>query len=171
MLMLALNKTIDQLVMANSVHWYAHMLKRGDGRVLRRAIDFEVGQRRNGRPKMMWKKQVEEESAKVGLRRKDAPCRSKWSVGVIQIAAGLRQIGHPHLLRTLPHIKHWCLSSITTFLNMTKFIGSLNKSLYCRTHHCINKPMICYNRHSHIINQYCSQHATSDCENTAIITQ
>ena len=34
------------------------------------------------------KKQVEEESVKVGIRREDALCRSKWSVGVNQIAAG-----------------------------------------------------------------------------------
>ena len=38
----------------------------------------------------MWKKQVEEESMKVGLRRKDALFRSRWSVGVNKIAAGLR---------------------------------------------------------------------------------
>ena len=35
-------------------------------------------------------KQVEEESVNVGLRREDELCRSKWSVGVNQIAAGLR---------------------------------------------------------------------------------
>ena len=34
-------------------------------------------------------KQVEEESVKVGLRREDALCRSKWSVGVIQIVIWL----------------------------------------------------------------------------------
>ena len=34
--------------------------------------------------------QVEEESMKVGLRRKGALCRSKWSVGVDMIAVGLR---------------------------------------------------------------------------------
>ena len=31
---------------------------------------------------LVWKRQVEEESVKVGLRREDALCRSKWSVGV-----------------------------------------------------------------------------------------
>ena len=36
------------------------------------------------------KKQVEEESVKIGLRREDAHYRSKWSVGVYQISAGLR---------------------------------------------------------------------------------
>ena len=32
----------------------------------------------------------EEESVKVGLRREDAMCRSKWSAGINQIAGGLR---------------------------------------------------------------------------------
>ena len=77
--------------MTNSVRWYNHVLRREHGHVLRRALDFEVeGQRMKGRLKMTRKKQVEEEHVKVGLRREDALCRSKWSVGVNQIAAGLR---------------------------------------------------------------------------------
>ena len=91
MLMFGLNETIDHLAMANSVHWDGHVLRREDGHVIRRALDFEVeGQRKKGRPNRTWKKQVEEESVKVGLRKEDALCRSKWSVGVNQIAAGLR---------------------------------------------------------------------------------
>ena len=43
-----------------------------------------------GRLKMTWKKQVKEESVKVSLRRKNALCQSKWSVGINQIAAVLR---------------------------------------------------------------------------------
>ena len=39
---------------------------------------------------MTWKKQVEEESVKIGLRREDALCQSNWSVGINEIAAGLR---------------------------------------------------------------------------------
>ena len=36
------------------------------------ALGFEVeGQRKNGRPKRMWKKQIEEEGVKVGLGMKD----------------------------------------------------------------------------------------------------
>ena len=63
------------------------MLRRGDGHVNRRALDFKVeGQRKKGRPKRTWKKQVEEES----LQREDAFFRSQRSVGVNQIAAGLR---------------------------------------------------------------------------------
>ena len=51
--------------MANSVRWYGH--------VLRKALDFEVGgQRKKGRLKRTWKKQVEEESANIGLRSEDA---------------------------------------------------------------------------------------------------
>ena len=40
--MLGLKESIDQLAMANSVHLYAHVLRREDGHVLRRALDFEV---------------------------------------------------------------------------------------------------------------------------------
>ena len=70
-------ETIDQLAMAHSVHWYGHMLRREDGHVLRRALDFEVeGQNKKGRLKRMGKKQVEEESINVSLRREDALCRS-----------------------------------------------------------------------------------------------
>ena len=43
----------------------------------------------------MWKKQVEEESVKVGLRREDALCRLKWSVVVNQISSGLRRMWPP----------------------------------------------------------------------------
>ena len=57
MLMLGLNETIDQLAMVNSVRWYGHVLRREDGHVLRRALQFEVeGQRKNGRPKRTWEK-------------------------------------------------------------------------------------------------------------------
>ena len=31
-----LNKSIDQLAMANSAHWYGHVLKKEDGHILRR---------------------------------------------------------------------------------------------------------------------------------------
>ena len=86
-----LYETIDQLIIASSVCWYGHMLRREDGNVLRRVLDFEVeGQRMKGRPKRTCRKQAEEENVKVGLRREDALCRSKWSVAVNQITAGLR---------------------------------------------------------------------------------
>ena len=56
-----------------------------------RTSDFEVeGQRKKGRPKRTWEKQVDEESEMLGLRKDDALGQSKWRAGVNQIAAGLR---------------------------------------------------------------------------------
>ena len=40
MLMLGLKETIDQLAMANSVCWYAHVLRREDGHGLKNGIRF-----------------------------------------------------------------------------------------------------------------------------------
>ena len=72
------------------------MLSREDDHLLRRALDFEVeGQKKKERLKRAWKKQVEEDSVKIGLRMKDALCRSKWNVGVNHIAAGWRRIWQP----------------------------------------------------------------------------
>ena len=52
MFMLGSNKIIDQMTMANSVPWHGHVLRREDGHVLRKALDFEVeGQRKKWRPK------------------------------------------------------------------------------------------------------------------------
>ena len=77
--------------MANSVRLYGHMSKRENGHVLRMELDLEVEhQRYKGKEKWTLKKQVEEESVKIGLRMDDAHYRSKSSVGVNQIAAGLK---------------------------------------------------------------------------------
>ena len=48
MFMLGLRETIDQIAIANSVHCYGHVLRREDGHVLRRALDFRVEERRGG---------------------------------------------------------------------------------------------------------------------------
>ena len=72
---------------------------------MRRTLDSKV----KGRPMWTWKKEVEVESVKVGLRMEDALCRSQWGVGVNQIAAGLRESGHPHLLGIQPDGKHRCI--------------------------------------------------------------
>ena len=70
-LMFGLNETMDQLSMTNSVCWYGHVLRRENGHVLRRTLDIEVeAQRRKGRLKRAWRKQVEEESVKVDLKGK-----------------------------------------------------------------------------------------------------
>ena len=40
MLVLALNEAMVPFAMASSVCWYGHVLRREDGLVLRRALDF-----------------------------------------------------------------------------------------------------------------------------------
>ena len=66
------------------------MLRRDDGHVLRKALEFEVrGKRKGGRPKKMWKTQVEKESKSVGLEKKAAMNRERCRVEVREIAAGV----------------------------------------------------------------------------------
>ena len=58
--------------MANRVRWYGHVLRRDSGHVLRKVLEFEVkGKRKRGRPKKMWKMQVEKENKSVGLEKED----------------------------------------------------------------------------------------------------
>ena len=74
-MILGLNEAIEQLDVASSVCWYGHVLRREDGHVFRRALEFEaVGEWKTGRPKRTWKKQIEEESMMFGLSMEDALC-------------------------------------------------------------------------------------------------
>ena len=88
--MLGLKETIDRLATANGVRWYGHVLRRDDNSVLRVALNLEVnGKRKRGRPKKTWKKQVEEETEEIGLKKEDALRRDKWREGVQAIAEGM----------------------------------------------------------------------------------
>ena len=50
--MLGLNEAMDQLAMANSVHWHSNLLRREDRYILRKALDLEAkGHRNKGRLK------------------------------------------------------------------------------------------------------------------------
>ena len=61
------------MVKANGLRWYGYVLRRDDGHVLRKALEFEVkGKRKRGRPKKTWKTQVEKESKSVGIEKDDA---------------------------------------------------------------------------------------------------
>ena len=40
--MLGLKETVVQMAKANGVRWYGHVLRRDDGHVLRKALEFEV---------------------------------------------------------------------------------------------------------------------------------
>ena len=85
--MLRSKKTIDRIATANGVRWFGDVLRRDDDSVLRVGLDLEVcGKRKRGRPKT-WKKEVEEETEKIGLKE-DALRRDKWRDRVRAIAEG-----------------------------------------------------------------------------------
>ena len=68
-----------------------HVLRRDNGDVLRRTLDFEVaGKRGRERPNMTWKRQVEEHINQNGLKREDAIDRVKWHNGVYQLPRSTR---------------------------------------------------------------------------------
>ena len=78
---------------ANGVRWYGHVVRRDDESILKKAMMFEVnGPRKRGRPKQTWKKQVQENIKKIGLRVKEAADRARWREGVGAIAEGMRCI-------------------------------------------------------------------------------
>ena len=91
MLMLGLSDTIDQLDMVDIVCCYGHVMRRKDGHVLGKELDFLVeDQRKKGRPMRTWIKLIEDESMKVCLSREDVLCRSMWIFAVNQIGTRLR---------------------------------------------------------------------------------
>ena len=63
MQMLDLNETMDQLVKANSVRCYGHVLRNDMNSYLRMALYFKVNWTiKRGRPKKTWLKAVVEQS-------------------------------------------------------------------------------------------------------------
>ena len=72
------------------------MVRRDDESILKKAMVIEVnGQRKRGRPKQQWKRQVEESMKKIGLRVEEATDRARWREGVRAIAEGMRCIRPP----------------------------------------------------------------------------
>ena len=73
MKMLGLKETLDKMAQANGVRWYGHVVRRDEERILKKAMMFQVnGQRKRGRPKQTWKRQVEESLDKIGFRVEEA---------------------------------------------------------------------------------------------------
>ena len=71
MLILGLRERIDQFAMASSVCLHGHLLRREDGHAIGRALDCEVeDQRKKGRVKRTWKKQVEEKMCDFWLEQR-----------------------------------------------------------------------------------------------------
>ena len=76
--MLGVKKTLDRMAKANGVRWYGYVIRREDDNILKKAMMMEVnGQRKRGRPKLTWKRQVEESVKKVGLKIEEAGDRTR----------------------------------------------------------------------------------------------
>ena len=85
--MLGLREAADKLAMANDVRWYDHVLRRSEEDVLMKEMEHEVdGKRKQGRPRMKWREQVEENMRRIGLRKEDAADRCRWREGVGRVA-------------------------------------------------------------------------------------
>ena len=98
--MLGLKKTLDRMAKMNGVRWYGHVIRREDDNILKKVMMMEVnGQQKRGRPKMTWKRQVEESVKKVGLKIKEAADRTTWREGPRAIAEGMKCIRPPSVTR------------------------------------------------------------------------
>ena len=78
MKMLGLKETLHKMAQANGVRWYGHVVRR-DETILKKAMMLQVnGQRKRGRPKQTWKRQVEETLKKIGLRVEEVTDQARW---------------------------------------------------------------------------------------------
>ena len=85
--MLGLKETLDRMAKANGVRWYAHVNRRINDKILKKAMMMEVnGKRKRGRPKLTWRRQVEESGKEVGLKIEEARDRTRRREGVRAIA-------------------------------------------------------------------------------------
>ena len=73
-----------------------HVVRRDDDIVLKRTVMLDVsGQRKRGKPKQTWRKQVEESVKRIGLEVEEAENRTSGKEGVRAIAEGMRCIRPP----------------------------------------------------------------------------
>ena len=76
--MLSLNETLDKLAKANKMQWCGHVLRRETDDVRREAMQYEVaGKRKREQPERTWRKQMEEEIVKIGLKKEEAYDRAR----------------------------------------------------------------------------------------------
>ena len=62
------------------VRWYGQAVRRDDGNILKKALMLKVnGQRKRGRPKQTWRRQVEECVKRIGLKVEEAANRTSGS--------------------------------------------------------------------------------------------
>ena len=107
--MLGLKETLDRMAKANGVRWYGYVIRRDDDKILKKAMMLEVnGQRKRERPKMTWRRQVEESVKKVGLRVEETADRTRWREVVRAIAEGMRCIRPRSVTRKKPD-RNWMM--------------------------------------------------------------
>ena len=76
---------------ASGVRWYGHVIRRDGDNMLKNAMMLKVNKKRKrGRPKLTWRRQVEESVKKVGLKMEEAGDRTRWREGARAIAEGMR---------------------------------------------------------------------------------
>ena len=81
--MLGLKEAVDKLAKTNGVRWYGHVLRQPEKDVLMKAILYEVdGKRKQGRPKMKWRKQIKGSIRRIGLKKENAADQYRWREGV-----------------------------------------------------------------------------------------
>ena len=82
------------MAQANGVKWYGHVVRRDEESIFKKAMMLQMnGQRKRGRPKQTWKRQVEESLKKIGLEKEEeATDRARWREGVRAISEGMRYI-------------------------------------------------------------------------------
>ena len=91
--MLGLKETLDRMAKADGVRWYGHVIRRDDDNIMKKTMMMEVnGQRKQGRPKLTWRRQVEERVKKVGLKIEETGDRTRWREGVRATAEEMRCI-------------------------------------------------------------------------------
>ena len=101
--MLGLKETMDRMAKANGVRWYGHVVRRDDDNILKKAMIMEVnGKRKRGRPRMTWRRQVEESLKNVELKIEEAGDQRRWREGVRAIVQGMRCIRPPLVTRRKP---------------------------------------------------------------------
>ena len=87
-------ETLDGLARVSEVRWYGHVLRKDNDDVLR-ALCFEILGRERGRPRMTWKKQVEEGIEQIGLKKEDTTDSAKERNSVYKVSRDIRRIRSP----------------------------------------------------------------------------
>ena len=92
--MLGLKETLNRMAKANGMRWYGHVIRRDDDNILKKTMIMKVNGKRK-RPKLTWRRQMEESVKKVWLKIEEAEDRTRWREGVTVIAEGMRCIRPP----------------------------------------------------------------------------